>query len=222
MKYSEYEKALSAARLNKYLTACAGNNIKALTLYRYNVKLCQKFYGVLNVFEIVLRNAINAHYIRYLKDDDWIRNQLCIGGLLENHPQKVAVQTIINDLVSSKRYTNDRVVSSVSFGFWTHLFTKSPFLRGGQSLHKIFPNRTIGLGQKAIHNELRAIKNFRNKIAHHEAICFDINGLKSVIPAQENYTLIIKYINFLGYSETHLFYGLDIIPDPVLNKIDKL
>lgn len=62
MKYSEYEAAFSLARINKYLTACSGNTIKAITLYCYNVKLCQKFYGVLNIFEVVLRNAINEHY----------------------------------------------------------------------------------------------------------------------------------------------------------------
>ena len=58
MKYTDFEYAFSAARLNKYRKACNGNHNKALTLYRHNVKLCQKFYGVLNVFEIVLRNAM--------------------------------------------------------------------------------------------------------------------------------------------------------------------
>ena len=35
MKYSEYEKAFSPARLNKYLVAYGGNTAKALTLYRF-------------------------------------------------------------------------------------------------------------------------------------------------------------------------------------------
>lgn len=52
MKYNDFEDALSAARLNKYKNACGGNTNKALTLYRHNVKLCQKFYGVLNIFEM--------------------------------------------------------------------------------------------------------------------------------------------------------------------------
>ena len=76
MKYADFEIAFSAARLNKYRKACNGNDIKALTLYRHNVKLCQKFYGVLNVFEIVLRNAINKHYTAHFNDADWIYHQL--------------------------------------------------------------------------------------------------------------------------------------------------
>ena len=53
MKYPDYENAFSAARLNRFLKACRGDKVAALTLYRHNVKLCQKFYGVLNIFEVV-------------------------------------------------------------------------------------------------------------------------------------------------------------------------
>ena len=65
MKYEEYVNAFSAARLNKYLQACDDSKDKALQLYRLNIKLCQKLYGVLNVFEIVLRNAVHEHYKRH-------------------------------------------------------------------------------------------------------------------------------------------------------------
>ena len=84
MKYSEYEKAFSPARLNKYLVACGGNTAKALTLYRHNLKLCQKFYGILNIFEVVLRNAINTHYQGVFNDAEWVKNQMQPGGMIEN------------------------------------------------------------------------------------------------------------------------------------------
>jgi len=222
MKYAEYQKAFSPARLNKYLKACNGDNLLALTLYRHNVKLCQKFYGVLNIFEVVLRNAINEHYREYFDDVDWIRNQLVLGGMLENHPQRDAVEKTIANLDKAGKYTNDRVVSSVSFGFWTHLFSRHPFALGGQSLLHIFPNRTKGLGQRVIYNELQNIKSFRNRIAHHEAICFDVSGVKSTLPAKEKYAMVIKYIQFMGYPETHLYYGLDVLPNLILKKIDLL
>lgn len=82
MKYSDYEKAFSPARLNKYLTACGGDTMAALTLYRHNIKLCQKCYGILNIFEVVLRNAINEHYKAYFADPDWIRHQLQPGNAI--------------------------------------------------------------------------------------------------------------------------------------------
>ena len=126
MRYNEYEMVFSSARLNIYKIACDGDNIKALILYRHNIKLCQKFYGVLNVFEVALRNAIDRH------------------------------------------------------------------------------------------------KSFRNKIAHHEAICFNSIGQKSMLPAQTHYELILKYVEFLGYPKNHLFFGLDVRPEFVMNKIHNL
>ena len=222
MNYKEYEKAFSAARLAKYQTACKGNANDALTLYRYNIKLCQKFYGILNVFEVVLRNAIDEHYKAVFNDKDWICTQLQKGGMLELAPHRAEVEKTVASLVKQGKYTHDRVVSSVTFGFWTYLFTKKPFKIGGQNLLEIFPNRTFGLGQKAIYKELMQIKSFRNKIAHHEAVCFDAAGIKSVVPATYNYELILKYTIFLGYDKNHLFYGLDILPEMILDKINKL
>ena len=207
MKYSEYRKAFSPARLNKYLKACGGNTMAALTLYRRNNKLCQKLYGVLGVFEVVLRNAINEHYISKYSDQDWIRHQLKPGGILVNHPQRELLEKTITELDRTGRYTNDRVVSSVTFGFWTHLFSRRPFSAGGKSLLEIFTRKTKGVGQRAIYRDLRAIKDFRNRIAHHEAICFDSTGAKNTAFARENYSRIIKYVQFLGYPERQLYYG---------------
>lgn len=222
MNYPEYERAFSAARLNKYLIACGGNTAKALILYRHNVKLCQKFYGMLNIFEVILRNAINEHYKAYFNDSDWIRSQLAPGGMLSLHPQKTIVDKTIADLTATGRYTNDRIVSSVTFGFWTYLFTKKPFRLGGQSLLRIFPAKANGLGQRAIYNELMAVKNFRNRIAHHEPICFDSTGRKNIGLAKDLYDLIVRYVNFLGYPEHHLYFGLDVLPESVLERIDRL
>lgn len=113
------------------------------------------------------------------------------GGMIENAPQKNEVTRIIGTLRQNGRYTNDRVVSSVSFGFWTHLFTRQPFRLGGQNLLQIFPNRTTGLGQRAVFNELQEIKTFRNRIAHHEAICFDESGSIDMARTQNKYALNI-------------------------------
>ena len=222
MTYNDYELAFSVARLTKYKAACNGDNFRALTLYRHNIKLCQKFYGVLNVFEIILRNAIDRHYRMHFNDNDWISSQLKDGGMLANYPRKTEIQKTILALVRQGKYTHDRLVSSVTFGFWTYLFTKIPFRIGGQSLLQIFPNKTVGLGQKAIYKELIQIKDFRNKIAHHEAICFNAVGQKSMVSAQTHYAMILKYVDFLGYSKDHIFFGMDVIPETTMIKIQNL
>lgn len=82
--------------------------------------------------------------------------------------------------------------------------------------------KSIGLGQRAIFNELQEIKTFRNRIAHHEAICFDSKGRIDMTRTQNKYELILKYIAFLGHQSNHLFYGIDILPDSIIAKIEAL
>lgn len=222
MKYSNYEIAFSAARLNRYLVACRGNRSKALTLYRHNVKLCQKFYGILNIFEVVLRNAINLHYQQHFSDIDWIRHQCQKGKMLESAPQRAEIERTVSMLERQGKYSNDRLVSSVTFGFWTYLFNRIPFRNGGMNLLQIFPNKTPGLAQRPIYNELQEIKAFRNRIAHHEAICFNTDGEVDLCYAQEKLDLIKKYVTFLGYNPVELFWGTGIRPYSLFDKIGNL
>jgi len=219
MKYREYEVAFSPARLNRYKIACGGDTRKAMSLYRHNVKLCQKYYGVLNIFEIILRNAIDRHYCAHFKDADWIIHQLQQGGMLAQYPRKAEALKQYRQLKSKNKYTSDKILSAQSFGFWTYMFNKIPFNAGGQNLLDIFPYKQIGLGQRAVYNELKDIKMFRNRIAHHEPICFDPLGNKSLAYAQANYKQILKYLAFLGYSEDKILYGYDVQTQKLVNEI---
>ena len=222
MKYREYEVAFSPARLNRYKNACGGDTRKTMLLYRHNVKLCQKYYGVLNIFEIVLRNAIDRHYRAYFNDADWIINQIQPGGMLEHTPHKAEALKHHNQLTKKGMYTPDKMLSAQSFGFWTYMFNKMPFNAGGKNLLDIFPNKQIGLGQKAVYNELKDIKKFRNRIAHHEPICFDALGNRNLLYAQANYKQIIEYLAFLGYTEKEILYGYDVQTQELMNKIMSL
>ena len=222
MNYNEYEVAFSPARLSRYRAACGGDTRKAMTLYRYNVKLCQKYYAVLNIFEIILRNAIDRHFRAYYNDPNWIEHQLQTGGMLAYSPKKAEAQKHIHDLMKKGKLTPDKVVAAQSFGFWTYLFNKIPFNAGGKKILEIFPNKQLGLGQKAVYNELQDIKQFRNRIAHHEPICFDVLGNRNLSYMQQNYNTILKYISFLGYSDKQLLYGYDVQTKELINKIMSL
>ena len=46
------------------------------------------------------------------------------------------------------------------------------FREGGQCLHQIYLYRPKGVSPKELFNDLLFILNFRNRIAHHESICF--------------------------------------------------
>ena len=215
MKYEGYEKALSVPRIGKYKIACNGDKNRALILYRYNIKLCQKFYGVLGVLEIILRNTINEHYKVLLHDNNWLITQ-SQNGFLINYQDTIFKER--DKLVHIYKYTHDKLVASLSLGVWTFLFSRNCYKKSGKTLLQIFPNKMHGLNRKDIYADLDKIRTFRNRIAHHEALCFDSLGQINVVYVKEIYTLILRYINFLGYRSNELLYGVET----PLSTIDKI
>ena len=67
--FKEAQKIFSPARMQKYLRACGGDEEKAMQLYAFNACLSQAFFGVVSLFEVVLRNAIIKEYLRYMAVD---------------------------------------------------------------------------------------------------------------------------------------------------------
>lgn len=61
MRYRDFEELFSSKRMQKYLLACNHNTRKAMTLYRYNLKLSQELFTIISCFEVVLRNRIAHH-----------------------------------------------------------------------------------------------------------------------------------------------------------------
>ena len=219
MDFKTSQKIFSAARMGKYANACSGDKRKTMLLYRYNLRLCQRFCGVLNLFEVMLRNAINEHYRAYYSNPDWIVNQADTGRLLEFNMDEIK-QTE----TSYRRrgiYNNDKMVASLTMGFWTKLFSKKRYKRGGKSLLRIFPNKVKGKSQSDVYKDLTHIREFRNRIAHHEPICFDSYGKISTDFARKHYQLIRDYIIYMGQHPDNVIQWTEK-PDEVLDKIDKL
>lgn len=219
MDFKTSRKLFSTPRMGKYKRACAGDKRKTMQLYRYNLRLCQRFYGVLNLFEVILRNAINEHYLVYYKDSDWIVNQAASGKLLDH--EKDEIKQTEADYKKRGIYNNDKMVSSLTFGFWTKLFAKKSYRKGGKTLLKIFPNKAKGKNQADIYLDLTHIREFRNRIAHHEPICFDGFGNISTSFARKHYHLICDYIYYFGQQSENVIQ-LAEKPDKVLDEIDKI
>lgn len=219
MDFETSKKLYSEPRMRKYLNACAADKRMAMQLYRYNLRLCQRFYGTLNLFEVMLRNAINRHYTAHYSDSDWIVNQADTGKLLEYNKDEIR-QT---EAGYRRRgvYNNDKMVASLTMGFWTKLFSKKRYKRGGKTLLQIFPNKQKGKNQADVYKDLTAIREFRNRIAHHEPICFDSMGNVSSAFARKHYQLICEYIGYMGQRPADVIRWAEK-PDEVLDKIDNI
>jgi len=218
MKYTEATILFSNARLSKYLRACDGDKRKAMQLYRCNARVSQSFFGVVSLFEIILRNAINNHYIVTL-GEDWIINQASGGLLLEHDSDEI--KKIEHSYRKEGVYSHDKMVGSFTFGFWTYLFTKHNYKVGGKTLLQIFPNRIKGTTQKNVYKDITQIREFRNRIAHHEPICFDKNGAINTDYMNRHYSLIVTYMNYMGVDCQRVLALIER-PEMMIKKIEGL
>lgn len=55
--------------------AAKGDQQKALQLYKLNIELSGCLFGVLSIFEVVLRNHIDQYYRQYFGSKEWLKNQ---------------------------------------------------------------------------------------------------------------------------------------------------
>ncbi|MBO9563632.1 MAG: Abi family protein [Niastella sp.] len=227
MRYKDFEHIISTPRINRYLIACNGNSRKAMTLYRKNLQLSQELFTIISCFEIALRNAIDNHVIQTL-GRDWLRTASSTGGIFDNANCFITAQTINDEIYKlNQQYTHAKLVAELGFGFWRYLFSAHHYRATGQNLLQIFNSKprssaTIQYNSSYIFNELAKINNLRNRIAHHEPVCF-VPGypVKDTSFVRQHYNLILQLFRWLSIDEAALLYGLDHILT-VCNEIDSL
>lgn len=195
-----------------------------MTLYRHNLRLSQELFTVISCFEVALRNAIDRHYSRRL-GNDWLKNAADIGGVFDTNNCRRTAQ-LINEAVRTV-HVHPKIVASLDFGFWRYLFAQPQFYAGGQSLLHIFPAKpsstpAIQYNQTFVFNQLGRVNEIRNRIAHHEPICF-LPGqpVKNTTYVRQHYVLILQLFQWMSIDESAVLYGLDHI-NRVCTDIDNL
>lgn len=226
MKYSDFENIISSARMSRYLNACGGNTKKAMTLYRLNLRLSQEMLTVISCFEVALRNAINCHCLPL--GNDWLRDGAANGGIFSNSNCRLTT-TNINDALRklNQNYSHNKLVAELGFGFWRYMFASHQYTATGRNLLRIFPAKptstpAIQYNHTYVFNQLAEINNLRNRIAHHEPICFQIGAsVKSTVYAKQKYALIQQLFLWMTIDESSLLYGIDHI-NSICQQIDAL
>jgi hypothetical protein len=175
MDYDKLENFVSKPRLDRYLVSCGNSKERAKNLYEANIMLCQAFYPVLNLFETFLRNSINDKLSSYFTDDAWIINQK--AGFMSD-PSLAPKYGLKSQIINAENNTRGtitpgKIVSEQTFGFWTSFFDRRHYrLIRGHVIH-CFPHKPSTINKDDIANMLRDIREFRNRIYHNEAICFN-------------------------------------------------
>lgn len=226
MKYSEFASIMTPARMNRYLLACGGNTRKAMTLYRKNLQLTQELFTVISCFEVALRNAVDAT-VTPLLGNDWLRNAAAPHGVFDT-PRCHLTKANINDAIRKLHiYSHYKLVAELGFGFWRFMFAQNQFNAMSRVLLRVFPSKPISTpaiqyNNIYIFNQLAQLNNIRNRMAHHEPICF-LPGqtIKDTTYARQHYNLILQLFQWMQIDEAALLYGLDHI-NTICNEIDNL
>jgi hypothetical protein len=83
MEYLEFERILSAKRMQRYKDAANGDTRKAMALYRYNLRLSQEMFTIVSCFEVALRNAIDSLLVPSL-GENWLKDSVQANGIFTN------------------------------------------------------------------------------------------------------------------------------------------
>jgi hypothetical protein len=213
MIFTDYQKAFSIPRLDVYLHAVQGNPVRAIDAYKTNLRMSQALLGALSLFEVTLRNEIDAHYQKKF-GSDWLVTQSALNGFLTTvgcetslNSVKAAINAIIND--TRRPFSHNEVVTKLNFGFWCYLFGAKEFPAGGNTLLQIFPRKITGQNQRDVFMKLKYINNMRNRIAHHEPICFNKNKLLlSSRYAINDFALIVELLLWMNYDTNLMFQDI--------------
>lgn len=212
--------------MNRYLFACGGNSRKAMTLYRKNLQLSQELFTVISCFEVALRNAIDAQVTPFL-GLDWLRDASAPGGVFDNARCRLTRDNINDAIGKLHVYSHYKLVAELGFGFWRFMFAQNQFNATGRVLLRVFPSKptstpAIQYNNTYIFNQLAQLNDIRNRMAHHEPICFlPGHPVKNTTYARQHYNLILQLFQWMQIDEAALLYGLDHIND-VCNEIDSL
>lgn len=153
-------KFLSDQRLNAYLD---------FNEYQQNLLKSKDAYILLCLLEISLRNSINNYFCKNISSN-WFENDF-----LNANSQKKIKEVKLRLKSTSINNMHNKIISELSFGFWTALFRKDySHIMRIHAVKSIFPN----LPQKEdkfitrdyINKKLNHIRVFRNKIFHYDKI----------------------------------------------------
>lgn len=229
MEYSQFEHIMSAKRMKRYLEAMNNDTKKAMALYRYNLKLSQEMFTIVSCFEVALRNAIDRQLVP-LFGEEWLKDSISQNGIFDVprlEESRHIISKAYNRLTHNSSYSHSKLIAELEFGVWKYMFSPRQYRATGQCLLRIFPNKPrssaeVQYNNSYIFNELDKVNSLRNRIAHHEPICFKQHTSEMDTSYVINeYQKIQTLFSWMGIDSRSMLYGLDHVL-AICNKMNAL
>lgn len=168
--FENLEKAISKDRLKHYSKIFQTNDKKIIIQkYLLNVELSKALYFPLQTLETTLRNSIHIVLSEKLNNEFWFEDTTFIN------PKTIEKRDILNardKIDTSKDQTTGRIISELSFGFWSYLFGRYYEQKvWNRYVKQIFPSIPKNMAiRKKLSERINTIKNLRNKVFHYDTI----------------------------------------------------
>jgi len=177
MNKKSIERIFSNERLKPYINKHNEDFDKAIEHYKANIRITEAFYPLIATIEVSLRNNIDFQLTNQFGNKYWFENSLFIKHVSSFQIDRIAdARKTIQK--SKKEITASRIISELTFGFWTSLFDRKYERSLWKNLRLAFPNCPKHKRQrKTMSGKFNGIRKFRNRLFHHEAISWNYNAL---------------------------------------------
>lgn len=192
INFEKIKKTISNTRLSTYQNPIFPTDKFLLGKYIWNVKLSENFYFLLLNLEVALRNSIyNAYMLHYPNKKFFY---LYEKDLRQRHQQrkelhskgcwKMLCGVYFNLSKEDTQVTDGRLISELSFGFWTKLMFDNHYNIIWRTIFMdVFPymktSKSIDKSKIDLAYKIDKIRKFRNRIFHYEPI-FNRNDLDNI------------------------------------------
>ena len=180
MKYNKsyFEKVFSSKRMEKYNCIHKNEDI-AIIHYQSNIELSASFYPSISILEVALRNAISRELETMTGREDWYSIFPTTPGL--NNLNRYITQAIKQIVGRHEVATPSKIIAELTLGFWVSLFNAEYELILWKALRRAFPNLPkIERKRKNVSAPLNSFRAFRNRVFHHESICWNIERITQI------------------------------------------
>ena len=143
-----------------------------------------------------------------------------------NETRKI-IEKAYNRLNRQGNYSHSKLIAEMEFGVWKYMYSSLQYRATGQCLLRAFPNKprssaAVQYNNTYIFNELDKVNSLRNRIAHHEPICFRLHEAEIDTSYIINeYQKIQTLFSWMGIDSHSMLYGLDHVQS-VCAKINSL
>jgi len=166
--YNSFESSISKERLEKY-SLIFDTTDKTIIIHKYllNTELAKALYFSIQTLETTLRNNIHNVLSKQLENEKWFEDEAFLNPRL-----KIKIDDAKRKIHKSKELTAGRIISELSFGFWTYLFGREYEQKiWNKNIKQIFPNIPKQMAtRRNLSERINTIRNLRNKVFHFDTI----------------------------------------------------